>query len=271
MQELPELDIYKRLLTEKLAGAQLTGAAVSSSKILQATEEQIQRDLIGKVVWFVERRGMHLLLHLDNGKRLMIHLGQAAYLYIGSETDQPIRSAQLKLVFGDVILFAVGLRADDLQLLTVKEVEGKLGKMGPDALDKNLTLERFSARFSKKRGAIKAALMDQNVISGIGTIYSDEICYAAAIRPDAKIPMFEQESWERLYAAMHKVLKEAIAGGGAGEQPLTSEAQNIGNYRTSFQVYDREGQACAGCGQTIEKIEVSAKKAFVCSNCQKEH
>ncbi|CAM4432301.1 formamidopyrimidine-DNA glycosylase [Paenibacillus endophyticus] len=270
MQELPELDIYRSLLAEKFAGAQISGIEVSSSKIFQASNEQMQRDIIGKVLWFVERRGLHLLLHLDNGKRLLLHLGQGAYLYIGNQTDLPSRSAQLKLVFGEVILYGVGLRANDLQLLSVKEVEEKLGKFGPDALDKRLTLERFVARFAKKRGAIKAALMDQTVISGIGAAYSDEICYSAAIRPDAKIPMFEQESWERLYAAMHKVIKEAIANGGGGEHSISAIEHAAGNRPASFQVYDREGQPCNNCGAAIEKIDVSARKAYVCSSCQKD-
>lgn len=270
MQELPELDIYRTFIAEQFVGGQITGIEISNTKIFQATDEQIQRDVIGKVVWFVERRGFYLVMHLDNGKRLLLHLGQGAYLYSGSEADKPSRTAQLKLIFGETVLYGVGLRADDLQLLTVKGIEEKLGKFGPDALDKRLTLDRFIGRFAKKRGSIKTALMDQNVITGIGAVYSDEICFAASVRPDAKIPMFENETWERLYEAMHSVLKEAISHGGAGEHAYSAEDGLTGKHRDQFQVYDREGQVCQNCGTTIEKIDVSNRKAFVCSNCQKE-
>ncbi|HTG72047.1 MAG TPA: DNA-formamidopyrimidine glycosylase family protein [Candidatus Udaeobacter sp.] len=270
MQELPELDIYRALLTEQFAGAQITGIEISNVKAFQASEEQVQRDVVGKVIWFVERRGLHLLLHLDNGKRLLLHLGQGAYLYKGSETDKPTRTAQVRLHFGDVTLFCLGLRADDLQLLTVKEVEEKLGRFGPDVFDKRLTIDRFIARFAKKRGAIKTALMDQNVISGIGAVYSDEICYAAAVRPDAKIPLFERETWERLYEAMHSVLKEAISQGGAGEQPFAEGDSLTGGHHGHFQIYDREGQICQRCGGIIEKLDISGRKAFVSSDCQKD-
>jgi formamidopyrimidine-DNA glycosylase len=112
--------------------------------------------------------------------------------------------------------------------------------------------------------------MDQNVISGIGTIYADEICYAAKLRPDAKIPVFERETWERLYEAMHNVLKEAITNGGAGEQPFAEGDVLTGGQRDHFQVYDQEGKACPRCGGLIERIDVSNRKAFVCSDCQKD-
>ncbi|WP_053376225.1 Fpg/Nei family DNA glycosylase [Paenibacillus sp. FJAT-27812] len=270
MQELPELDIYRALLAEQFAGAQITGIEISNVRAFQASEEQIERDVAGKVIWFVERRGMFLLFHLDNGKRLLLQLGQGAYLYKGSETDGPARAAQVKLHFGTVSLYFVGLRADALQLLTVKEVEEKLGRFGPDALDKRLTIDRFISRFAKKRGSIKTSLMDQNVISGIGAVYSDEICYAAALRPDAKIPMFERETWERLYEMMHNVLKEAISQGGAGEQPFAEGDSLTGGHSSHFSVYEREGQNCPRCGGVIEKIEVSGRKAFVCSDCQKD-
>ncbi|WP_169081587.1 Fpg/Nei family DNA glycosylase [Paenibacillus sp. PL91] len=270
MQELPELENYRALLAEQFAGAQITGVEISNVKAFQASDEQVERDILGKVIWFVERRGLHLLFHLDNGKRLLLHLGQGAYLYKGSEQEEPTRTAQVKLHFGPVTLFCVGLRADALQLLTVKDVEEKLGRFGPDALDKRLTIDRFITRFAKKRGSIKTSLMDQNAISGIGAVYSDEICYAAALRPDAKIPMFERDTWERLYHSMHSVLKEAISQGGAGEQPYAEGDSLTGGYSEHFSVYERDGQSCARCGGVIEKVEVSGKKAFVCSDCQKD-
>ncbi|MGG1636441.1 Fpg/Nei family DNA glycosylase [Paenibacillus sp. NRS-1760] len=270
MHELPELENYRALLAEQFAGAQITGIEITNGKVFQASEEQIERDVVGKVVWFVERRGLHLVLHLDNGKRLLLHLGQGAYLYRGSESDKPDRNVQMKLHFGEAVLYGVGLRADDLQLLTVKEVEGKLGRLGPDALDKRVTVDRFIALFAKKRVAIRNALSDQNVISGIGAAYADEICFAAAIRPDTKVPVLENEAWERLYAAMHNVLKEAISQGGAGEHPFFEGDSLTGKHRNHFQVFEREGQPCSRCGAVIEKIDVSGRKVYACPACQQD-
>jgi formamidopyrimidine-DNA glycosylase len=137
MHELPELENYRAQIAEQFAGALITGVEISNVKVFQASEEEIQRDVVGKVLWFVERRGMHLLLHLDNGKRLLLRLGQGAYLYKGSEEDIPNRAAQVKLYFGDTVLYGVALKSDDMQLLKVKEVEEKLGRFGFDALDRS--------------------------------------------------------------------------------------------------------------------------------------
>lgn len=270
MQELPELDIYRALLAEQFAGAQITGIEVKSPKTFQASLEQLERDVAGKAVWFVERRGKHLLFHLDNGKRLMLHMAQGAYLYKGSDVDQPKRPAQLIIRFSDQALYCIGLRADDMQLLSVKEVEEKLGRLGPDPFEKRLTVDRFIDRFAKKRGTLKAALMDQNIISGIGSVYADEIFFAAEVRPDAKIPVLERETWERLYVSMHKVLKEAISKGGAGEQPFAEDDSLTGGYLAHFKVYNREGQSCPRCGATIVRMDVSTRKAYVCLSCQKD-
>ncbi|MNZ78223.1 Formamidopyrimidine-DNA glycosylase [compost metagenome] len=154
-------------------------------------------------------------------------------------------------------------------MLSVKEVEEQLRGQGPDPFDKRLTLERFVQRFAKKRGALKTAMMDQNVISGIGSVYSDEICFAAEVRPDAKIPIIEHETWERLYNAMHNVLKEAISYGGAAEGPFTEGDAVTGGFAKRLRVYNREGQLCEQTGEVIEKIEVSGRKAFISPGYQK--
>lgn len=270
MHELPELEIYRAELTEHFAGAQITGIEVTNAKVFQVSTEQLERDIVGKMVWFIERRGKHLLFHLDNGKRIMLHLSQGAYLYKGSDEDQPSRAAQVIMRFANQILYIIGLRADDMQMLTVKGVEEQLGQFGPDPFEKRLNLDRFIERFAKKRGSLKAALIDQHVLSGIGSIYADEICFEAAVRPDSKIPALESKTWERVYAAMHKVLKEAISHGGVGDQPFSEDDKLTGGYNAQLQVHNREGQSCRRCGASIERINVSARKAFVCLSCQKE-
>ncbi|WP_424768879.1 Fpg/Nei family DNA glycosylase [Paenibacillus sp. sgz302251] len=269
MQELPELHIYRSQLAEQFAGAQITGIEVVNTKSFQENKELLS-ELVGKVVLFIERRGKHLLFHLDNGRRLVLQFGKESYLYKGTALDQTSRAAQVKLFFEDRILFLVGLRADDIQVMKVKEIEEQLRALGPDALDKKLTLDRFIERFAKKRGSIKSALMDQNVISGIGPVYSDEICFAAAVRPDAKIPVFESETWERLYDAMHSVLEKAISEGGAGVQTFEEGDSLTGGYREYFLVYGREDQTCSRCGGNIRKIDISSRKAYVCPGCQKD-
>ncbi|MFX3635249.1 MAG: bifunctional DNA-formamidopyrimidine glycosylase/DNA-(apurinic or apyrimidinic site) lyase [Candidatus Pristimantibacillus sp.] len=271
MPELPEMETYRQLLTDQIAGSQITGTEVTREKSINVSPEQFNNELVGRTVWFVERRGKHVLLHLDNGKRLLLHLMLGGSLFYGTEEERPDRTVQVTIRFASGNLYFIGLRLGYLHLLSVKEVEAKLAGLGPDPFDKHLSIERFIARFDKKRSSIKSALVDQNVIAGIGNCYADEIVYAAGVRPDAKIPFIEQSTWERLYNAMHSVLKEGVARGGYMEQPFTSNDQLTGGFNDHCQVYDRAEQPCFICGTPIEQIEVSSRKAFLCPTCQKEH
>lgn len=268
MQELPELDHYRNLLADHFSGAQITAIDIRNEKAFQAGQEAITRDLIGSIVWYIERRSKYLLFHLDNGKRLRLFLNQGAYLYKGSEEDRPGKAAQIQIRFGSRILYFIGLRSNDLQLLSAREIEEQLAGHSPDPFHKQLTLDRFIERFARKRGPIKSALMDQSVISGIGTVYSDEICYAAAVRPDTKIPDLGREQWERLYDSVHKILKEAVSNGGTGEHPFSTEDMLTGGYAARLHVYNREGQTCSETGAVIEKIDISGRAAYYCPEYQ---
>lgn len=270
MQELPELDIYRAMLAERYAGAQITAMTIHQSSITMNDQEQLIKDVIGKTIWFVERRAQHLVFHLDNGKRLLIYVSNGSYVYCDSSEETEIRSVSCTLHLGDRRLLFIGLRDGDLSLMTVKELESFMKHYGPDPLDKRLTLTRFVERFTKKRSALKTALMDERIISGIGNVYSDEIAFAARLRPEAKVSSFHSEEWERLYTAMGSVLREAISFGGSGVQPLFDGDCFTGGYAERLQAYNREGEACPRCGGTIRRLAIGNRKAFACSSCQLE-
>ncbi|TCN01936.1 DNA-(apurinic or apyrimidinic site) lyase [Paenibacillus sp. BK033] len=270
MPELPEMEHYRLRLSELIIGSPITGTEVTRDKSININAEQFQAELVGRTVWFVERRGKHLLFHLDNGKRLVLHLMLGGTLFFGSDEERPDRTVQVMIRFAKGNLYFIGLRLGYLHFMSVKEADAKLSELGPDPFDKRLTLERFKARFAKKRGALKTALVDQHVLSGIGNCYADEIAFAAKIRPDAKIPSLTDDTWERVYESMHSVLKEAISKGGYMEQPLTAGDTVTGGFNDHCQVYDRGGEPCFACGTAIEQFEISSRKAFACPVCQKE-
>lgn len=268
MLELPEIENYRAGLANRFAGAQITGIEATNSKSFQANIEQLKRDAEGKVVWFIERRGKYLLFHLDNGKRLILQLTNAAFLYIGSNDDRPDKQAQLAVCFGDAVLYAGGLRSDHLKLLSVREAESLFSDLGADPIDKKLSLNRFIERFASKRGALRPALLDTSVIQAIGGAYADEILFQAGLLPDTKIPIMDRSAWERLHEAMHKVLEEAITNGGAGDFPLTKDDTATGGHKQYFRVYGREGERCLNCGSEIVSVEQSGRKAYYCPKCQ---
>ncbi|MFF2479467.1 DNA-formamidopyrimidine glycosylase [Paenibacillus sp. NPDC058071] len=270
MPELPEMETYRKMLTDRIAGARIVGTEVTREKSINLSAEAFDSELTGRTVWFVERRGKYLLFHLDNGKRLVLHLMLGGLLFFGNEEERPDRTVQVTIQFEEGSLYFIGLRLGFLHLLSVKEADAKLSELGPDPFDKRLTASAFAARFKKKRGAIKTSLIDQHVVSGIGNCYADEMLFAAGIRPDTKIPLLAESDWERLHEAMHKVLVEGIERGGYMELPFTAGDTLTGGYNDHCAVYDRPNEPCRVCGTPIVQIELSSRKAFYCPSCQKE-
>jgi len=270
MPEWPEMENYRIQLAARVAGQSIIGVQVTRPKSINIEPDTFQAELIGRTVWFVERRGKMLLLHLDNGKRLVLHLMLGGLLQFGPAEEQPDRTVQVALNFPNGELRFIGLRLGYLHLLTVKEADKQIGVLGPDPLDKRLTAERFRSLFSGKRGALKPALVDQHVISGIGNCYADEIAFAAGVKPSARIPDIEPETWERLYNAMREVLTNALKHGGYMEMPFTEGDILTGGYNENCLVYDRGGEPCTRCDGTIVQGEISSRKMFYCPNCQKE-
>ncbi|MBD2847965.1 Fpg/Nei family DNA glycosylase [Paenibacillus sp. IB182496] len=272
MPEWPEMETYRTLLSEKLVGDTIVGTEVTRAKSINVPAEQFDKELTGRVVWYVERRGKNLLLHLDNGRRLLLHLMLGGSMYYGQEEeDRPSRTVQVTLRLTRGSLYFIGLRLGYLHLLSVREVEAQLEGLGPEPFDKRMTAERFRACFKGKRGTVKSALTDQHVIAGIGNCYADEIAFAAGVRPSARIPELAEADWERLYAGMMAVLPEAAALGGYMEQPFTHDDKLTGTYNAHCKVYDREGEPCLTCGSPIVRTQVSSRKAFYCPVCQGEH
>lgn len=271
MPELPEMETYRKLLGEKIAGKRIAGAEVTREKSINVPAHLFDRELTGRTIWYIERRGKHLLFHLDNGKRLLLHLMLGGWMHYGTEADRPDRTVQVTLRFADGSeLYFIGLRLGYLHLLTAKEADERLANLGPDPFDKRLAEERFRERFKGRRGTLKAALVDQTVLSGIGNCYADEIAFAASVRPDARIPELAPDSWNRLYAAMHSVLREAVEAGGYMEQPLFAGDSLTGGFNDRCKVYDRPGEPCFRCGGTIVQEQLSSRKVFYCPSCQKD-
>ncbi|WP_127533665.1 Fpg/Nei family DNA glycosylase [Paenibacillus kobensis] len=270
MPELPEMETYRIMLSERIAGKLITGAAVTRDKTINMEPDAFISDVVGRTVWFVERRGKHLLLHLDDGRRLVIHLMLGGSLYYGDEEDRPDRTVQVELSFGSHKLFGIGLRLGYVHLLSAKEAVERFKELGPEPLDPRLTAASFRKLFQGKRGVLKSALVDQQTIAGIGNCYSDEICFTASIRPNTRIPSLRDEEWERLFRATQSVLRDATAAGGYMESPTFLGDTLTGGYNERCRVYDRGGQPCLQCGTAIEQSEVASKKMFYCPSCQPE-
>ncbi|MHA6484021.1 Fpg/Nei family DNA glycosylase [Paenibacillus sp. strain BS8-2] len=267
MQELPELEIYRALLAERFAGAAITALECLTGE--PSEEDHILQDnIVGKYVWFVERRADLVVFHLDNGKRLTIRLADDAALFVESSNETMGETVSIRLRFGDRSLALSGVTTSDFSLVSVKELEAQMKGRGIDPFDKRLTLSRFIERYAKKRSTIKTALLDQNLIVGVGPVYADEILFEAKIRPERKLNEMIPADWEQLYHAMGHILRDAISHGGVKVQPLFSGDSFTGGYRDRLAVHGLDGQLCRRCGGTIKKTSVAGRKNYRCPDCQ---
>jgi len=268
MPEFPEMENYRRLLSQHIINVPITGVTVNRDKTINVEAEAFAQALLGARVVFVERRAKYILFHLYDGRRLLLHLMLGGMLFYGTEEERPARSTQVEIAFGDKILYFIGLRLGYLHLVSVKEGEALMGKLGPELLDRRMTLERFEDLLKKRRGALKTTLVNQHVFAGIGNCYADEIAYEAGLLPTALIQGLTKDSITRLYNAVRKVLIEATEIGGYMEIPFMTGDTVTGSYNDQCKVYDREGELCHRDGGTIVKIELSGRKVFYCPDCQ---
>ena len=270
MPEWPEMENYRKLLSERLSGSKMTRVVVNRAKSVNEPVEIFCQSLLDRSMLFIERRGKFLNFHLDDGNRLLLHLMLGGWLAYGPQGPKPDDQFEVILGFdsGNNLYFG-GLRLGYLHRLSAKQVKEKWQDLGPEPLDPRLTEERFRQRLQASRSKLKSALTNQKLVAGIGNCYSDEICFDACLHPAAAIPALDEEASGRLYVSMHKVLGDAYANGGYMDRPFSPDDTLTGGYDDKCRVYDRGGEPCVRCGAPIEQGELSGRKMFHCPNCQR--
>jgi formamidopyrimidine-DNA glycosylase len=270
MPEWPEMENYRKLLAERVTDQKISRVEVNREKTINEPEDLFRSSLTGRRILFLERRGKHLVFHLDDGTRLLLHLMLGGWLAYGIEGPRADSEFQVIIGFenGENVYFG-GLRLGYLHRLSAKETNAQLKNLGPDPFDPRLTQEAFRTRLSARRGKLKPAMTDQKLISGIGNCYADEICFDAQIHPEVPASSLNAEEADRLYQSMRNVLTDALTHGGYMERPFTEDDELTGGYDEMCRVYDREGEPCVRCGTPIEKGETAGRKMFHCPHCQR--
>ncbi|MFT4414061.1 DNA-formamidopyrimidine glycosylase [Fredinandcohnia humi] len=268
MPELPEMETYKNLLQMKVTGQQIVAVEVNREKSINTPVSQFSKELLGTRIIQIHRRGKYLLFELETGKILLLHLMLGGLMYIEDKTDIISRTKQVILSFSSHKLVFIGLRLGYLHLHDSTSVKGEIADLGPEPLHSDFTHSFFESLLESKRGMLKTTFVNQKFIAGIGNCYSDEICFVAGLLPTRKINTLKKDEIKKLYNSISTVLKEAIHFGGYIELPLFKDDQLTGGYNDKCKVYDREGENCVRCGNTIVKQTVSSRKVFFCPNCQ---
>lgn len=273
MPELPELENYKVQLSNYILNVPITQIEVKRAKAVNLESEQVNRQIVGERIAFIERRGKYLNLHTNNGQRLLLSIAAGGSLFYGKTKENADRVSDVEIQFEDHnSLYFTGARQGMFYVYTAKEAGAKLKDLGPEATDRKLTEEQFIKLYKGRRSSLKTALTNQNLVAGIGSYYADEIAFTAGLLPSAKVQELEDEALSRLYVAMQTVLEEAIqTGGHLVGQPLTATDSLTGGFHELRRVYEREGEpSVRSAKDLIVKTEVSGKKAYYCPATQFE-
>jgi len=287
MPELPEVETVRRGLVELIVGRTVAAVEHDTPKGFPNASADVQQFLIGAKITDVRRRAKVLLVELSTGYTLVIHLKMTGQLVFRSEAavfgaghpneslvgDLPDRSTRVTFTFtdGSHLYFNDQRKFGWVRLIPTAEVPeiDFMKKVGPEPLEADFTAEQFAARFKRRaRTSIKAALLDQTVIAGVGNIYADESLWGAKIHPQRLVVSVTNKEFMRLFTELRSVMNTAIEKGGSTDKNYVNAEGKRGSYLTFARVFRREGKPCPRCGTTIIKFKAAGRGTHICPHCQ---
>ncbi len=277
MPELPEVETTRRGLARWLEGRVLADIQVRTDKLRFPLPPDLADRLAGSRVTKIDRRAKYLLVYLDNGYVLLAHLGMSGRFRIFPASDAaPTFGKHDHLVIitqdGAIVCFHDPRKFGVLDLVMESALDSHplLRSLGPEPLADDFCARTLGASLAGKRTPIKAALLDQRVVAGLGNIYVSEALYHAGISPRRSSATIPGRRADRLVAAIRTVLKDAIAAGGSSLRDFQDTEGKLGYFQTRFAVYGREGRSCPRCPETgtkpcaIKRIVQSGRSSFYC-------
>lgn len=273
MPELPEVETVRRGLIASLVGQKIAGVEVLRPQSIGfPLSSDFEQSLLGHSVIDISRRGKYLLIHLDRGAHLGVHLRMSGRLLV-TGPEQPLgRHVRVR-----IFLDQLELRFEDMRVFgrlwyvpQGKEVETVitgLRHLGPEPLN-NFFGKDLADRLKKRTQPIKTALLDQGVVAGIGNIYADESLFGANINPLRPAQSLTLAELDTLTTVIQSTLSRAIALGGSTLRDYTDSHGVNGNYQEEAWVYARKGAPCRVCGTPVERIRLAGRSTHFCPHCQ---
>ncbi|MBZ9578681.1 DNA-formamidopyrimidine glycosylase [Patescibacteria group bacterium] len=288
MPELPEVETTVKDLNKKVLGRTFIDIWSDFKKQVKKPKnfEQFKKEIKGRKIEKVRRKGKNILFDLSDSKTLLIHQKLTGHLLVGywildngywrPKVKGPLEekiNTFIHLLFtfdnGQMLALSDLRKFAKIELWDRKNLKKELSSLGPEPLVKDFTFQKFKDVLTGKKGKIKQILMNQEVIAGIGNIYSDEILFEARIHPLKEVPNLNKDEFKEIFRAIKKILKKAVKLRGES----ISDFRDIGGRRGFFdeyrKVYRKEGQKCSRCGAIIKKIKIAGRSAHFCSKCQK--
>ncbi|HEY3237793.1 MAG TPA: bifunctional DNA-formamidopyrimidine glycosylase/DNA-(apurinic or apyrimidinic site) lyase [Polyangiaceae bacterium] len=270
MPELPEVEVVRRRLRSALVGRVITRVRTGPpSPFFLTSPAVLRRRLQGRTPTALHRHGKYLIVPLDDGSRMVWHFGMTGQLLTSTERALDVHT-HLALFFADgdpAVLFRDARKFGRCALLEPGEKSERLDRLGPDALRASAETLFHAAR--RRRIPLKALLLNQSVLAGVGNIYADETLYVAGFRPTRKARRLTLEDWHALTRALRTVLRRSIRSGGTTISDYVQPDGRPGAFQNQHRVYARQGLPCAACGTLIRRVVIAQRSAHYCPVCQR--
>jgi formamidopyrimidine-DNA glycosylase len=274
MPELPEVEVLRRSLEPHLIGDRVERVEVSNPALREPVDvARLRRAARGREVISLRRRSKYLLIDLDGGWTVVVHLGMSGRLTLvpAATPLEPHEHVAFHLRSGRRLRLRDPRRFGVVFAVKTAEIDGDphFAHLGPEPLEPGFSGETLARAAAGRRGPVKAFLMDAGVVVGVGNIYASETLHRAGVHPERSVARISRQRWERLAEAGVAVLRQAISQGGTTLNDFADGEGNSGYFQVSLNVYGREGEPCRTCGRPVRRIVQAGRSTFYCPGCQR--
>ncbi|MGB2951895.1 MAG: bifunctional DNA-formamidopyrimidine glycosylase/DNA-(apurinic or apyrimidinic site) lyase [Gaiellaceae bacterium] len=274
MPELPEVETIRIQLEPALVGRSLERVRILDERLTRPFgADGVAAELEGERVQAVDRRGKYLVVRFESGRALLVHLrmtGTLSHAPGGISGDDPYRRAVVTLDDRSDVAYRDVRRFGTWLLLEADEIEPYLeARLGAEPLDGAFTPAALAERLASRRAPVKAALLDQRTVAGMGNIYADEALWRAQVHPLRPAGELNEEEVQALHRGVRAALEAGIARRGATLRDYRTPDGARGSMQDEFKVYGRAGEPCPRCGTPIDRIRVAGRGTWYCPTCQR--
>ena len=276
MPELPEVETVRRGLEKATVGRRINQVVVRRSDLRRPLPTNFSDMLSGREITQLDRRAKYILIHLNSGYVILVHLGMSGRMVIeqGTQVEVPARKHEhiaLSVGNGTVVRFSDPRRFGFMDLTPKEKLFNHplLKLMGPEPLGAGFNALTLMASLKGRRTPIKSALLDQRVVAGLGNIYVCESLFMAGVSPRRITQNISALRAERLVSATKMILRDAINAGGSTLRDHVTPTGEMGYFQYHFKVYGREGELCESCMKPVKRIVQAGRSTFFCASCQR--
>jgi formamidopyrimidine-DNA glycosylase len=274
--ELPEVETVRRRLAPVVEGRRLERVEIADPRLTRPADPvEVARELEGERVAVVDRRGKYLIVRFESGRALLIHLRMTGTVLLNdgrhlAEGEDPHRRAVITLDDGSDVTYRDVRRFGTWLLLEPDEVEAYVdARVGREPLGDAYKAKHLAEKLERRKAPIKAAILDQTTVAGVGNIYADEALWRARVHPLSPAHTLDAEQVKAVHRGIRDALRMGIRRQGSTLRDYRLPDGGEGGMQHEFKVYGRGGEPCERCGTPIDKIRVAGRGTWYCPSCQR--